>query len=327
MQALVSRCWRADWPAMHLHPGDIDWWSVQALGRTPGLDGRIRLWFAGEVDATELVGFAWFGPPNDADLVVAPAFRSTELLGEMIAWIEAQVAHFGATPPGRLGGLDVDAVEGPTGPGQPTATARIWTAVPDPATVAALEGLGLEPGPEPGYLHFVGQIDRLDLDPPPLPDGYVLATISSDADIAGRVAAGHAAFPGSSMTEAKYRWCRTTPLYRPALDTIVVGPDGEVAAFALGWLDPLTLGVELEPVGVHPAHQRRGLGRAVCRATLRAARGLGAGDVMIAAEAANAAATGLYAALGLRVEARVVAYRRPTTTSPDRERRTEADPA
>ena len=90
-----------------------------------------------------------------------------------------------------------------------------------------------------------------------------------------------------------------------------------VAAFALGWLDPLTLGVELEPVGVHPAHQRRGLGRAVCRATLRAARGLGAGDVLIAAEAANAAATGLYAALGLRGRG---ASRRLSTADDDESR-------
>ena len=319
MQALVSRCWRADWPAMHLHPGDIDWWSVHALGRTPGLEGRIRLWYAGEADATELVGFAWFGPPNDGDLVVAPGLRTTALLGEMVSWVDAQVARYGSTPPGRLGGLDVDAVERDATVGRPTERApemRIWTVVPDPETVGAMGALGFEPGPEPGYVHFCGRLDQLDLEPPPLADGYILGTIESDADIAGRVAAGHAAFPGSTMTVEKYRWCRTTPLYRPALDTIVRAPDGSVAAFALGWLDPLSLGVELEPVGVHPDHQRRGLGRAACRATLRAARAMGAGDVLIAADAANPAANGLYASLGLRVEARVIPYRRASAAAP-----------
>ncbi len=113
------------------------------------------------------------------------------------------------------------------------------------------------------------------------------------------------------MTIEKYRFCRTTPLYRPALDLVARAPDGSVAAFALAWLDPLTLGVELEPVGVVPKHQRRGLGAAVCRAALRAATRMGATRAIIAAEAANPAANALYASLGLRVEARVVAWLRP----------------
>ncbi len=69
--------------------------------------------------------------------------------------------------------------------------------------------------------------------------------------------------------------------------------------------------MELEPVGVVPNHQRRGLGAAVCRAALRAATGMGATRAVIAAEAANPAANGLYASLGLRVEARVVPWLRP----------------
>ena len=144
-----------------------------------------------------------------------------------------------------------------------------------PPLVAALRTLGFAEGPEPGYVHHCAPIGALDLTVPALPPGYELRTIATDADVAARVATGHAAFPGSTMTVEKYRFCRTTPLYRPALDTILVAPDGTVAAFALGWLDPLTGGLELEPVGVHPDHQRRGLGRAVCRATLRTGASLG----------------------------------------------------
>jgi ribosomal protein S18 acetylase RimI-like enzyme len=312
MQALVSRCWRADWPAMHLHAGDVDWWSVHALARSPALDGRIRLWFEGEPDATELVAFAWYGPPIDADLIVAPDHRTAELIGSMVDWVDAQVARFGGTPAGRVAGLDVDGVESTGADVATTAAARIWTVATDAGLVRALRAMGLEEGSEPGYLHHCAPIGALDLTVPALQPGYELRTIRTDADVAGRVATGHAAFPGSTMTVEKYQFCRTTPLYRPALDTILVAPDGTVAAFALGWLDPLTGGIELEPVGVHPDHQRRGLGRAVCRATLRTGASLGAEQVVIAAEAANPAANGLYAALGLPVEARIIAYRRPT---------------
>ena len=277
MQALVSRCWRADWPAMHLHAGDVDWWSVHAFGRTPGLDERIRLWFAGEPDATELVAFAWYGPPTDADLVVAPDHRTAGLAGPMVAWVESQVERFGRTPPGRVGGLDVDAVESPADPAAagaaaPPATARVWTVASDPDLNASLRAIGLTEGSEPGYVHHCAPMSDLDLSAPELPPGFALRTIATEADVAGRVVAGHAAFPGSTMNVEKYAFCRSTPLYRPALDTILVAPDGSVAAFALGWLDPLTGGLELEPVGVHPDHQRRGFGRAVCRAALRSRR-------------------------------------------------------
>jgi ribosomal protein S18 acetylase RimI-like enzyme len=319
MQALVSRCWRADWPHQHLHAGDVDWWTVSALGRSPGLDERIRLWFAGEPDATELVGFAWYGPPNDGDLIVAPEYRERALIGAMVDWVETQVARFGLIPTGTRGGLDAGAIaaaqqtfpEPPTdGEATPPPAARIWTVAEETDSVRALAELGLSEAPEPGYVHWCGRLDELELTAPELPDGYALGTIRTDADIADRVEAGRAAFIGSTQTVEKYRFCRSTPLYRPALDTILRAPDGSVAAFALGWLDPLTGGVELEPVGVRPDHQRKGLGRAVCRATLRTAGSLGGEKVVIAAETTNPGAMALYASLGLSITARVIPYRR-----------------
>jgi ribosomal protein S18 acetylase RimI-like enzyme len=196
------------------------------------------------------------------------------------------------------------------GSGDPIAGFRIWTAESDVGQIAALAELGFRQGPEPGFNHFVGHLDGLDLAGPGLPPGYALTTVTTDADIAARVAAGRAAFKGSTMSVEKYRFCRTTPLYRPNLDALVTAPDGSVAAFALAWLDPLSSAVELEPVGTHPDHQRRGLGSAVCRAALRTARAMGGGQVLISADGANPAANGLYASLGLGLAARIIALRR-----------------
>lgn len=306
MQALVARCWREDWPDVHLHAGDVDWWTMHALGRAPGLEERIRLWFVGEPDATELVAFAWYGPPSDVDLTILPAHRATALIAPVVTWLNGQVARFGLTPQDG----SVEAFE-PLAPVAPVAPVRVWTAESDGPQIAALEGLGFGPGPEPGFNHFVGHLDRLDLGSADLPPGYALTTVSTDADVAVRVVAGRAAFPRSTMTVEKYRFCRTTPLYRPALDTLITAPDGSVAAFALAWLDPLSLAVELEPVGTHPDHQRRGLGSAVCRAALRAARAMGGQQVLVAAEGTNPAANGLYASLGLGLAARIIPFSRP----------------
>ena len=183
MQALVSRCWRADWPAQHLHAGDVDWWSVHAFGRTPGLNERIRLWFAAEADATELVGFAWYGPPNEADLVVAPDSRGSPLIGSMVDWVESQIPQVRIDPHdparrtrcGRDRGDARGRSRGSSGPGRRARRAlgaRIWTVAEDEASVQAQVELGFAEGPEPGFVHLTGRLDELDLTAPALPDGY-----------------------------------------------------------------------------------------------------------------------------------------------------------
>ncbi len=222
MQALVSRCWTADWPAMHLHAGDVDWWTVHALGRSPGLEERIRLWYAGEPDATELVGFGWYGPPGDADLVVDPGHRSIALIGPMVAWVDERASRYGATAPSRLGGLDGDAVVGPAG----SEPVRVWAVETAAPIVDALVALGCTGGPSRASSTSPPRRPGSTWPGPAVPAGYTLATIATETDIAGRVAAGHAAFPGSTMTVEKYRFCRTTPLYRPALDLVARRPTG-----------------------------------------------------------------------------------------------------
>jgi mycothiol synthase len=60
-----------------------------------------------------------------------------------------------------------------------------------------------------------------------------------------------------------YRNIQTAPLYRRDLDLVAVAPDGDIAAFCTIWLDDVTRSAYFEPVATVPAHQRRGLGRAL----------------------------------------------------------------
>jgi hypothetical protein len=188
-------------------------------------------------------------------------------------------------------------------------TARVWSVAEDEAAARALAELGFEEGSEPGFAHFTGRIDALDLSAPSLPDGYELGTIDSEADVAARVACGIAAFPGSTMTVEKYAFCRSTPSYRRALDTIRPWARWDVVAFALAWLDPLTGGVERarrRPSGP-PSNGPRARGLS---SGARRAGSVGGGEAVIGAERMNPAAMGLYGSLGLEVTARVAAYRR-----------------
>lgn len=298
IQDLVRDRLARDWPAVRFHPGDIDWWVVGTVGRPPGMSERVRLWFEGDPgrpipDGAKPIAYGWFGPPSDLDFVVGsdhPDVVAT-VLAEIVAWGDERRRTFAK---GAIGPL------------------RAWIIASDAAGTDSLALLGLEPEDRPGFVQFTGDLAVADRWPgPSLLRGLTIRPLASEADIAARVECGHAAFPGSTQSIERYRTVAEAWLYRRDLDRLLVTDDGRVVAFALGWLDPATRVVELEPVGVHPEWQRRGLGGEICRATLRAARDLGAERAMIAADRTNAAAMALYASLGLAITADIVPYARP----------------
>lgn len=291
MQALASTRLTVDWPAIRFHPGDLDWWVVQAHGRVPDMTERVRLWFD---PAGNLLAFGWFSPPADLDFLVGPMDPEvvTGLVAEILAWAVGQRAAGG------------------TGSAEPM---RTWVAASDGPALGALGALGLVPEPRPGYVQFTGDVAIAAGWPAPrLAPGLAFRELTSDADIEARVVCGRAAFPGSTMTPERYRTVRETWLYRPELDLLIVAADDQVAAFALGWFDEASSVVELEPVGVHPDWHRHGLGGEICRAVLRVAHELGAERANIAAERHNDPALGLYASLGLTITNEIISVARPS---------------
>ena len=64
------------------------------------------------------------------------------------------------------------------------------------------------------------------------------------------------------------------------------------------WVDPVGSIGEFEPVGVHPDHQRRGLGRVIMRHGLRLMREAGLRDAMVFSLRSNTASEALYRSAG-----------------------------
>ncbi|MEU8814819.1 GNAT family N-acetyltransferase [Actinoplanes sp. NPDC048796] len=155
----------------------------------------------------------------------------------------------------------------------------------DPLTVTVRDD-----GPAPLFRHCVRELD--DLETPKLPSGYSVRTVRGEEEAGARAAVHRAAWQParigellvpavalsgeSRVTTERYRDVMGSWPYRTELDLVVEGPGGDLVAFALGWLDEVNRVGELEPVGTHPDHARRGLGAAVSLACLHAMREAGA---------------------------------------------------
>ena len=141
-----------------------------------------------------------------------------------------------------------------------------------------------------------------------VPTGYRLGWVESREQMLGRVAAQQAAFAPSDLTVERYERVRRTWPYRAELDRIALTEDGVVVAFCTAWLDEENAAGVLEPVGTHPAHQRRGLATAVCLDALWALRAAGAQTAQVGFGSEAGSAT--YRSLGFEDSATDTVYRR-----------------
>jgi len=255
------------------HVGDLAWGARLHEGRDA--EWRTALWAdAGGTDRA----WAWI---RDGRLEQAVEPACPELAGEVLDWYERQAAG---------GPLVVAALDAERGV----------------VEAARQRGYAAEP-----YLRYLG-LDLADLPGmPALPPGYAARSVGPD-DVPRRVAVHRAAFAPSRVTESSYRNVRAAWPYRADLDWVVEAPGGEFAAFCLIWLDPAPAAGELEPVGCHPDHRRRGLTRAACLAALHALKAAGGTSAVVLTldGSGHPDAGPLYASLGFREYARGLLYRR-----------------
>ncbi len=256
-------------PPVYATIGNLDWWRVAE--DDPRAIYQSHLWFDGD----RLVAFAW-PIEGQVDIVVHPDYP--ELHDIALAWSEA---HFDAT-----------GVEGIVAPWV------AWAFTGDAARIAALNSRGYR-RTERGLVLYTRPVP----DPAPhpvLPAGYTLRPVDSadEAEIEKRVAVQRAAFESTWMTAERHARVRNSPTYRPELDIVAVAPNGELAAFALLWLDEANrLGV-FEPLGVAATYQRMGLGRAIMADGLRRLAAVGAHVACVETGLDHLTARRLYEATG-----------------------------
>jgi GNAT superfamily N-acetyltransferase len=118
----------------------------------------------------------------------------------------------------------------------------------------------------------------------PVPPGYAIRTVEHGAELGARCYASGLAFHNGDVEIARrnredvsyYRNIQSAPLYSRDLDLALVTPEGEVASFCTIWYDQATESAYFEPVGTVPAHQRKGLSKALMTEGLRRLKKIGA---------------------------------------------------
>jgi GNAT superfamily N-acetyltransferase len=273
-----------------LRVGDLAWLSRDHTQRELSLD--IQLW---EDDAGQLIAWTYFRAYGEFNVFVMPNTGHAEdaaLFDALLDQIEqaGRAAIAAGDPPVTLTTYAID----------------VSRSAEDRALAAALQRFGYQLDQSGASGVLARALDQLP--EPSLPDGYQLDWVRTPELLTGRVEAHRAAFAPSDLSLRRYARVQRAWSYRPGLDRLVVTDAGEVAAFCTAWFDEWNAAGLLEPVGTHPAHQQRGLGRAVCISALYALQALGARTAQVGFGSQAGYATYSSAGFG-RASAEVVFYK------------------
>jgi ribosomal protein S18 acetylase RimI-like enzyme len=251
--------------------GDLDWW--RSTDEDPENIRLMQVW----LNAEHAVATVWPDNKSRADVIVHPDYF--ELLPGMLEWAEVQTLE-----------ANHDS----------TVTLETWSFSKDITRSDVLRARGYEQG-QPAFCNFSLKLPRGDVSPI-LPPGYAIRDMreATTGDIQKRVDAHRAAFAPSEMTVVKHQRVMASPTYRPELDLVIATADGTITGFTIIWFDEVNRIGLFEPVGTHPDHQRRGLGRAIMAEGLRRLTALGATKAFVSTGLDNLGANALYTAIGFQ---------------------------
>lgn len=281
MRTLLQVGRQARTPMHYPHVGELAW-QLFYQNQEDDRQQTITLWqtTSGE---PRVVGWTLFAPGYTAfTVVIDPALYGSASAAEMWRWSADEMAS-GMRAQGEV---QIDTV---------------GVAAQDRWLQAQLTAQGFVRSQDT-QVHLVRPLLN-QIAEPCLPPGYRVQPVTGEAEAEQRAAPMHAAF-GSQTTFARYwpryRLLMRAPLYTPDLDLVIEAPDGQLVAFCLCWLDAVNRVGYFEPLGVHPAFQRRGLGRAVLQAGLRLLQSRGMTTATVHRALADPAAHHFYTALSFR---------------------------
>jgi len=286
---MAARAQSDDWRCAHV--GDLVFWFFMV---SIHLDPQefIRLWHDGD----QLVGYAIFGEDPSFDVQVLPAYEWIGIEEQALDWVETRMAVLRQNDAQRWGDRLVS--------GSRQDNAR---------RIAFLEQHGFKQGGEFSEVNMICPLDA-PLPAPVVPAGYHVRAVAAAGEISHRAAAQRAVWrPWSvgDVSDEDYARLMQLPGYDRQLDVVAVAPDGVIAAYVNGWIDPLNRVGDFGPVGALPAYRRLGLTRAVLLECMRRMQVRGMQRVSVSTGVTNEPARRLYQSLGFRIVNQYLEYVKP----------------
>ncbi len=284
MKAIVVEGRKVSLHSAYPHIGDLNWWlyyGVPVHGHTP--PEVMTLW---EDQEGQVIG--WVYMDNcEFDMVLLPAYRGGAVEAQVTQWAVESLT------------LRAQAEKKPV---------EAFAYADDSARRALLESMGCLNGSD--YLAYFSQTLTAALPEARLPEGFYFLDAMRPEYADRRADVHFNAFRASRMTTEAYRHFMTAPDYDPTLDIVVVAPDGQFAAFAMGWIDSKNKLSVFEPVGTRETQQRRGLGRAALLEGLRRLQARGVEVATVCAHPAHEGTLAFYRSAGFQLINRILVYSR-----------------
>jgi ribosomal protein S18 acetylase RimI-like enzyme len=258
-----------------LHPGGLQW-LLRKVGHGPF---AVRQWFDRDVLTGVVV--------EDSGYVIIQA--ATSALDRHL-WLLGQAeAHLRQS-------------------GQATIEVSVWES--DRELLSSLQSLGYEPSGTYGHELVYEAVD-VPRDPT-LPEGFSMRWLEPNLDDAyiELHRAAWSTWAPSTYDRRMHAAVTTMPDFARELVPIIAAPDGALAAYCIGWFDPRTRTVEIEPLGTHPEFRRLGLARAIVQEVVKLSAQRAAKSVMVWGVSTNPEAVHLYESAGFHSRSILRDYRR-----------------
>jgi mycothiol synthase len=244
---------------------------------------HIRLWYD---DEGELVGYAFLGEDPYFDWQVLPEYEWSGIETEAIAWAETYLAELRKRDAKQWSGSLV------SGARQDNGRRRMF--------------LGQHGFRYSGEFAEVNMLRSLDKPIPEsiLPAGFQVRAVTEMGEISMRAAAHREVWQpwtDGNISDENYAYFMRLPAYYRDLDVVAVAPNGIIAAFLNGWIDPVNRIGELGSVGAIPAYRRQGLMRAVLLEGLRRMQACGMERACVSTGVSNIPAIRLYQSVGFEI--------------------------
>jgi mycothiol synthase len=277
---MQARLQTSDWRYVHIGELIFNYFMVECH-LNPG--EHIRLWH----DAGRLVGYAMLGEDPSFDCQVFPGYEWQGIENEALEWAE-----------GRIQALIQSE-------GEQWSSPLVSGARQDNAQrIAFLEGNGFRYRGDFTEHNLMRSLDE----PIPdlqLPEGFRVRDMTELDNVTDRAAAQCEVWSPWTVGEVSagdYARFMRLPGYQGELDIVTITPQGVVAAYVNGWIDPLNKIGDFGPVGARRAYRRQGLTRAALLEGLRRMKDLGVRRVCISTGVNNQPARQLYESIGFRIE-------------------------